>query len=597
MQKQSPKDTNAADKIVGVIIDNKGRLQVEPCNKKGKTNLYDLTDTTGLHAGDVIVMEELVSTSGTGLQAKMIRVLGQKTSPGILSLISLVEVGLSETFSQAALDESRKMTVPDLQGREDLRQIPLVTIDGADARDFDDAVFAESMENGGFHLIVAIADVSWYVQPGSALDKEAHARGNSTYFPDRVIPMLPEALSNNLCSLKPHEDRACMAFHLWIDQDGNLTGQKVVRGLMNSAARLTYKQAQAAKDGQTDAITGPLVNTVIEPLYAAYTLLRQAREKRQAMELDLPEAEISIDAQGKTADIRKNARLDSQRLIEEFMIMANVAAATALEGEGAACIYRTHSAPPSPAKIKTLRASLSTHGLTLPEGEVTSSAALQAVIRQAAQLPNSVAIIEEILRVQAKADYSTQNNNHFGLALKRYAHFTSPIRRYADLLVHRSLADAFNMGAGGLDDTQKEQLADMARHITETEIRSTKAERNARKRFAAAFFSANIGKTFTGRIVSVTSAGLFIRLNNSGTDGLLPMNRLPRDHYILSQDKTTLTGRDHGRVYRIDDTITARLREADALKGSIVLEAINDNKAAGTPQKKHSRKGQKPPRR
>ncbi len=565
------------NKIVGLVVENNGRLQVDPCDKKKRTGFYDLTgDLKGVNAGDVVVVEECVSAAGTSLQVKMMRVLGHKTSPGILSLISLAEVGLSETFSQAALNAATAMTVPDLQGREDLRAIPLVTIDGADARDFDDAVFAESTADGGFHLIVAIADVSWYVQPGSDLDKEAYARGNSTYFPDRVLPMLPEFLSNGLCSLKPHEDRACMAFHLWIDRDGVLTGHKVARGLMNSAARLTYQQVQSAKDGQQDAVTGPLMKTVINPLYAAYAVLRQAREKRGTMDLDLPEGKISV-SHGKTVGVKTTARMDSQRLIEEFMILANVAAATALESKGAACVYRVHSTPPSARKVEALRALISECGFSLPAGEIKSAAAFKDVIQKAAQTTHGDTIIKAILRVQAKATYDTQNAGHFGLALKRYAHFTSPIRRYADLLVHRSLADAFNMGQGALDSTQKTHLPDMAKHITETEVRSAKAERSAHDRFSAAFFAAHIGQDFKGRIISATNAGLFVKLANAGTDGLLPMHGLPKDYYVLDKDHGTLTGRNHGRVYRVGEPITVRLKKADALKGSILLAAANDN--------------------
>jgi len=585
------------EKIVGVVVQSNGKFQINPCDKKQRFTHYNLqpADMNGAREGDVVVMEALPQT-GAVLQAKVVRVLGQKTSSGILSLISLCEKGLSETFSEAALYEVKSVDVPGLQGREDLRAIPLVTIDGADSRDFDDAVFAESTADGGFHLIVAIADVSWYVRPGSKLDHEAYARGNSTYFPDRVLPMLPEALSNGLCSLKPHEDRACLAFHLWVDKDGNLTGQKIVRGLMNSAARLTYKQVQTAKDGQADSLTQPLMNTVIKPLYAAYTALRKAREMRGAMDLDLPENKVSVDDKGRIAGVKSAARMDSQRLIEEFMVLANVAAATALESKQAPCVYRDHSSPPAADRVEALRKYIGTFGLTLPEGEIKSASVFKELMEKAARLPNGHLIIKAILRVQAKAAYDTRNIGHFGLALERYAHFTSPIRRYADLLVHRSLINAFNMGAGGLDKNQESQLEEMARHISDTEDLSANAARSAHDRFAAAFLSARIGENFTGRITGVTKAGLFVRLDDSGADGLLPMKGLPDDYYECDQDQHTLTGRNHGQIFRTGETITVRLKEADGLRGSILLEAANDNSAAipGKQLKKNQPKSSRP---
>jgi len=565
------------DKIVGILTQHGGKLQLDPCDKKQKSIHYDLDagNLNGARAGDVVVAESVPAKGAP--QVKVTRVLGQRTSPGILSLVSLYERGLCEEFSKAALNEAKTMTVPDLQGREDLRAIPLVTIDGADSRDFDDAVFAESTADGGFNLIVAIADVSWYVLPGSELDKEAYARGNSTYFPDRVVPMLPEDLSNGLCSLKPHEDRACMAFHMTIDKDGNLTDYKIARGLMNSAARLTYEQVQAAKDGKPDAVTGSLMDTVINPLYAAFAVLRRARDDRGAMNLDMPEYKADVDGKGAIINVGKAARPESCKVIEEFMVLANVAAASTLEDKQAPCVYRNHDKPPS--ALEGLRDYLGTFGLTLPAGEITSPAAFRDVLEQAAKTPNGHLITKAVMRVQAKARYATDNIGHFGLALKRYAHFTSPIRRYADLLVHRSLAEAFNMGQGALDATQKAQIKDMAEHISETEILSAKAERSAHDRFAAAFLSKKVGEEFTGRIVNATSAGLFVRLDKAGADGLLPMRGLPQDYYDLDKAQHTLTGQKHGRVYRTGATITVRLKDADGLTGSVLLEAANDNSA------------------
>ncbi len=578
MQKKNPNE-----KIVGIVVENNGKFQILPCKKQRNVSPYAVSaaDLKGAKADDVVVIEE----DAVSLKAKVTRILGNKQSPGILSLISLCEKGLSETFSAAAVKETENLTVPELGNREDLRQVPLVTIDGADSRDFDDAVFAEKTADGGFHLIVAIADVSAYVLPGSALDQEAYLRGNSTYFPDRVLPMLPEALSNGLCSLRPHEDRAVLAFHLYIDKDGNLQDQKLVRGLMNSAARLTYTQVQAAKDGQTDATTAPIMSTVIEPLYEAYAALKKAREARGAMDLDLPEQKIAMNGNS-VGKVAVNARIDSQRLIEEFMVLANVAAATALEDQGAPCIYRTHSEPPSPDRVATLRAFLKTFDLELPEGEIKSGADFKDVMKQAQLLPNGDQIVRAILRVQAKAVYDTANIGHFGLALEKYAHFTSPIRRYADLFVHRSLVAAFNLGAGGLDDASINKAQETAEHITETDGISTKAARAADERLAAAYFADHIGETIEGRVSGIFKGGVFVRLGNTGADALLPIRSLGDDFYTLSEDQQSFKGRKSGETFAVGDKLSVVVTDSDAFSGSIVVANDNVKKSAPAQQKK-----------
>ena len=594
-------------RIIGLVVRSHGKLQVDPSDKKGKSTLFPLTADSNAQEGDVVVAEGLHQDGA--VHAKVVRILGQKTSPGILSLISLCEQGLSEEFSAAALNEVKTMSVPDLnaahttnidnktktttipalEGREDLRSIPLVTVDGADTRDRDDAIFAEKTADGGFHLIVAIADVSWYVHPGSETDKEAFERGNSTYFPDRVLPMLPEALSNGLCSLNPHENRACLAAHLWIDKDGNMTGYKFARALMNSAASLTYKQLQAAKNGQPDAVTAPLMDKVVTPLYEAYDILRTARENRGALDLEMPVSKVAVNDNGDVST-SSDSRLDSHKVIEEFMILANVAAASALEDKGAPCVYRIHSSPPYQDKPNSsmdgLRQLLAPLGLSLPAGEIKNPAAFKEVLEKVKSLPEGPAIIKAITRMQAKAIYDTHNIGHFGLALEKYAHFTSPIRRYADLLVHRSLVDAFNLGSGALSQDQKARINEMTAHITETEKLSARAERSAHDRFAAASLAKRVGEEFTGRVVGVTNAGLFVRLDKTGVDGLVPMRNLPDDFYEIDNETHTLTGKRHGRVYASGDILTVHLKNVDSLKGSIILAAANDNTAQARPQSK-----------
>ena len=457
--------------------------------------------------------------------------------------------------------------MPDLGTREDLRKIPLVTIDGADARDFDDAVFAEKTDNDGFHLIISIADVAYYVRPGSALDQEAYQRGNSTYFPDRVVPMLPEALSNDLCSLRPQEDRACMAFHLWIDKHGQLIKHKVVRGLMRSAARLTYEQVQAAQDGVIDDITKPLLKTVIKPLYEAYNILDRARQERGALDLDLPERQIVLNEKGHMSGVKRRERLDAHKLIEEFMILANVAAAMALEKQKAPCIYRVHDQP-TEEKLNNARDFIEAFGLSLPKGGIVKPAQINHLLQRASQMEYSHLISEVILRTQSQAIYSPENIGHFGLALRRYAHFTSPIRRYADLLVHRSLIKAYNLGPGGLNEEESITLEDKADHISQTERVSAEAERSAIDRFTATWMSNHIGAEFNGRINGVTRFGLFVTLDETGADGLIPMRSLPNDFYVHNEEQHALIGRRNKKIYRLGANITVRIIEADGLTGS-----------------------------
>lgn len=567
------------DALVGLIGKSPyGQFVLTPCSKKNsQTYVIDPARMGGAREGDIVLAKPDAKSVSTRPVARVTKVLGLASDPGILSLISAHEKGLRTEFNQAAIDQTKAMTIPALQGRADLRAVPLVTIDGADARDFDDAVFAEPTQDG-FHLIVAIADVSWYVRPGTDLDNEAYQRGNSTYFPDRVLPMLPEKLSNELCSLKPGEDRACIAAHLWIDKAGQLQKYSFERALMKSAARLTYDQVQAAKDGQTDAVTAPLMAHVINPLYAAYDILDKARTARGAMAIEGNEYKAVVDrTTGAVKDIVKRPSLESNKLIEEFMILANVAAASALSGKNAPCVYRVHDKPVSADRIENLRGYLSTLGIALPAGQGDEPDFFNTALAAAAKTPYAAIVQDAVLRVQAKAFYSMDNTGHFGLALEKYAHFTSPIRRYADLLVHRSLVDQFNMGAGGLDKAQSANLSKMAEHISNTELASTNAERASNDRFAATFLSPRKGDQFEGTIQSVTMAGLFVKFETIGAVGLVPWKSLPRDQYRLDEKTRSIVGQQH--VYRTGAKMDIRIVETDGLKGSILLEPANGNSA------------------
>ena len=564
--------------VMGQLAKTAKGYILKPVDKKAKYN-FDVSesDMLGAKPGDLVVCEIMPSRGIKRRKAKVTEVIGHRDDVNAISLIALHEAGMHEKFLEKVIEETKGLKVPPLGKREDLRNIPLVTIDGADARDFDDAVFAEETPEG-FHLIVAIADVAYYVRPNSNLDREAYRRGNSTYFPDRVVPMLPEALSNDLCSLRPKEDRACMAFHLWIGRDGNLSKHKIVRGLMRSQARLIYEQVQAAKDGLVDDVTAPLMKEVIEPLYAAYEILDKARQQRGALDLDLPERQILIDEKGKMTGVQKRSRLDAHKLIEEFMILANVAAAQALEAKKAPCVYRIHDQPSS-EKLDSAREFVESFGLSLPRGQITRPAQINQLLQKASQLEYSQLISQVILRTQSQAVYHPENIGHFGLALRRYAHFTSPIRRYADLLVHRSLIRAYGLGEGGLTDEERVTLNEKAEHISQTERTSAEAERSAIDRFTAAWMSERIGAEFSGVISSVTRFGLFVTLDENGADGLIPIRTLPDDFYVHDEKQHALIGRKNGRIYRLGARIQIRLKEADGLTGSSVFELANDKSA------------------
>lgn len=569
------------NRVLGVIVKIKRGFILKPTDRKAKYE-FDIvqSDLNGAQEGDLCVAEVQPSRGLNNKRVRIVETIGRQDDPKAISLVAMHQVGIRAEFPKAVIEETKNMTVPELKGREDLRPIPLVTIDGADARDFDDAVFAEETPDG-FHLIVAIADVAYYVTFGSDLNREALRRGNSTYFPDRVVPMLPEKLSNDLCSLVPRENRATLAVHMWIDNSGKLKTFKFVRGLMRSEARLTYEQVQAAKDGVTDDVTGPLMERVINPLYKAYDVLWKAREVRGALDLDLPERRIVINDKNEMTGVTLRERLDSHKLIEEFMILANVAAAQGLEARKVPCVYRVHDKP-SPDKLDGVREFIEGFGLSLPKGQVLRPAQINQLLHQAAKLPFSQVVSQVVLRCQAQAHYNPENAGHFGLALQRYAHFTSPIRRYADLLIHRSLIRAFDLGPGGLNDEEAVRLEEMSQQISDTERKSMEAERSTVDRFTAQYLSEKIDGEFEGRITGVTRFGLFVALNETGADGIIPIRTLPDDFYEHDEKQHALIGRRSRRLYRLGASIRIRLAEADPITGGMVF-AVTNNDGADIP--------------
>ncbi|WP_434614358.1 ribonuclease R [Azospirillum sp. B2RO_4] len=568
-------DGEREGRILGVYRPSADGGRIHPTDRRHKTEFLVLPPNRGeAEAGDLVFADILPAGRAGQPQARVVERLGSTDEPRAFSLIAIHAHGIPTAFPHAALREAELAAVPALMQREDLRDIPLVTIDGADARDFDDAVWAEpdtDPENpDGWHLIVAIADVSYYVRPGSALDRTAYERGNSVYFPDRVLPMLPEALSNGLCSLRPGEDRACLAFHLWIDRNGVLIRHRLVRGLMRSAARLTYEQVQDCHEGRPDEATATLADGVIAPLFGAYARLAAARAKRGTLELDLPERRVRIDERGRVAEIARRERHDSHRLIEEFMIAANVAAAEVLEGRSMPGLYRIHDRP-SMDKMEALRGFLAEIGHPLVKSADLTPSHFTRILRKVEGTSHAPLVSEVILRAQAQAAYSPDNIGHFGLALHRYAHFTSPIRRYADLIVHRALIRTLGLGVGGLDDETLGRLAEIGEHLSGTERRAAAAERDAVDRYTAAFLADRVGERFSGRISGVSRFGLFVRLDESGADGLIPASSLPDDRYDHDEAAHALVGQRTGRTYRLSSPVKVVLVEADPVGGSTLF--------------------------
>lgn len=565
--------------LVGIVVEDKrtGVKRVQPCNKKQHEQFLDIVYAGTLaNEGDIVVVEYADKQHKS---VAITKVLGQKDDPGMFSLISMHEQGLRTEFSKAAMAEAtdaKKMAIPDIDGkRKDERKTPFVTVDGADARDFDDAIWAEKTDKG-WHIKVAIADVSYYVRPEDELNNESYIRGNSTYFPDRVNPMLPKELSNGICSLNPGVDRAVMVFDMHLDNDGKiLSVADPYRALINSAARLTYEQLQSAHDGKPDEKTTPLMDNVVKPLYGAYEALAKARAARGTLDLEMPENKVKVKT-GKVEDIGPYERVTSHKVIEEFMLAANVAAAQALERKLSPVVYRVHSPPPKPEKLEALAEYAQGLGLEADGEELQTREGMSALLTQAKGKPYYDLLAEMLLRSQAKAAYSTESEGHFGLALDSYAHFTSPIRRYSDLLVHRLLVTAFNMGAGGITPDELGRLQEMSEHISETEVRSTYAERDSEKRYAASYMADHVGETFSGKISSINELGMFVKLDKTGVQGFIPRKQLPKDFYEFIEEEHALVGRNSGRLYREGAAIDVVLRAVNPLIGAIDLKPAND---------------------
>ncbi|PPJ48659.1 ribonuclease R [Rhizobium sp. KAs_5_22] len=571
-----------------------GRLM--PIERRGEEMLISAGDLGDAKDGDLVEVE-IARTGRLGLtQARVLNVIGSVASEKAISMIAIYSHGIPHIFPQSVLDEADAAQHASMSHREDWRHVPLITIDPHDAKDHDDAVYAErdpSPDNpDGVIVTVAIADVSWYVRPKSALDREALKRGNSVYFPDRVVPMLPERISNDLCSLREGVDRPALAVRMTFSKEGRKAGHTFHRVMMKSAAKLSYQQAQAAIDGKADDKAGPLLEPILKPLWHAYEVLKRGRDRRQPLELDMPERKIILKPDGTVDRVHVPERLDAHKLIEEMMIQANVSAAETLEKKRQPLVYRIHDAPKL-SKQETLREFLATIGLTLAKGAGLRSNSFNGILAKALDTPHQTMVNEMVLRSQSQAIYSPENIGHFGLNLLKYAHFTSPIRRYADLIVHRALVGSLGLGEGGITPEEEASLDDIAAEISTFERRAMAAERDTVNRLIAHHLAGRVGDEFDGQISGVTKAGLFITLPQFGADGFVPVSTLGRDYYIYDEAHQALSGEKTGLGYRLGDSVEVKLVEAIPLAGALRFEMLSDGRPMPTATRSFHKAGRR----
>jgi len=563
-----------ADQLMGVVeIDRTGKGWLAPVDKRVR-NASPISDLGGAEAGQLVLAEPAGRSPRAGV--KVTSVLGDPLAPKAFSLIAIAKHGIPFAFSPETLDEGQlaaRLPLSESQ-REDLRDLPIVAIDPSDARDHDDAIWAEPDGKGGFRAVVAIADVSFYVRPGGMLDREARKRGNSVYFPDRVVPMLPEVLSADVCSLRAGADRAAMACNLEIAADGRVTSWRFTRALVRISEVIAYEEAQRRIDA--NAAGENLVH-----LWGAWRCLEQARKDRDPLELELPERRVLLDDAGKIREIALRERLDAHRVVEDFMIAANVAAAKALEGKVAPVVYRIHE-PPSREKLVALKDYLATFDRKLALGQVITPGLFNRMLKDVADESEKALIMEAVLRSQTQAYYGPRNAGHFGLSLGSYAHFTSPIRRYADLLVHRALVDAYGLEqavpksdlppTSGLSDRDRADLSRVSEAISAAERRAMEAERETIDRYVAAWLSSRVGEVFDCRITGVQRFGLFATILSLGGDGLVPVSVLGAERFFHDEKAQVLEGEQSGTRYALGDRLRLRLAEANPLTGALKFE-------------------------
>ncbi|KEC56868.1 ribonuclease R [Bartonella rochalimae] len=564
--------------MLGIVRElENGEWHIDPIERKNNELIIDISTNIDIKAGDLVEIEIKNSTNYRFKQAKVRNILGHIDNETNLSMIALISKEIPHIFPSDVLEQAENIKPDNAVNREDWRQLPFITIDPPDAKDHDDAVYAikdESLANsGGWIIIVAIADVSCYIQTGSILDQEALKRGNSVYFPDRVVPMLPECISNDRCSLHEGKDRPALAVRMIFDANGNKRKHSFHRIVMRTAAKLSYQEVQCAIEGKTNKKTAPLLENILQPLWGAYSCLKIARNHRQPLELEIPDKKIILDQNGYIQDVVMLSHLEAHRLIEEFMIQANVAAAETLKGHHQPLIYRIHSKP-SLAQQEMLQNFLQSLGISLARGAELTSAQLNNILTKTMNTQQEELVNQIILRSQSQAEYSPKNIGHFGLNLPNYTHFTSPIRRYADLIIHRALIKALKLGNDGLTDEQEKNFAKIATQISLYERRAMMAERETVDRLVAHYLANKIGHSFTARISGVTKAGLFIALDKLNADGFVPISTLKSDYYYFDEVQHTLIGKRSRKCYQLGDVVEVKILEVQPFSGALCFEML-----------------------
>ena len=585
--KKTPKNT------LGIFKETSEGGRILPIEKSGREWSVKLSDALDAKDGELVEAEQIKGKRASGLYAaRVINIVGDPSGPKAVSLIAIHQHGIPHQFPEDVLNESENSNFSVDAKREDLTKIPFVTIDPSDARDHDDAVYSHPDKDpsniGGHVLWVAIADVAHFVKPGSALDEEARKRGNSTYFADRVVPMLPDRLSGDLCSIHEGIERPCLAVCITIDKSGKKLKQTFHRANIKSVASLNYEEVQKSVEGTVNEKVKPHFENVIKPLYECYFCLKKSKDCRQPLDLDLPERKVELFKNGRVKAVVLKERFDSHRLIEEFMILANVAAAEELSKARSEFLYRVHEEP-TPEKLNALREVAQSAGFNLAKGQVMQTSHLNDLLTKSKQSDLSELISMTTLRSMSQAYYSRENFGHFGLALKKYAHFTSPIRRYSDLITHRALISSLGLGCDGLKEMDSEKLEGTAKHISDTERRSMVAERDTTDRYLASYLSEKVGNEFEGKISGVAKFGFFVRLNESGAEGIVPVRTLGTDFYYYDDRTNTLRGSETGLIIGLGQRATVRLKEVDPIAGGIAFDALNiDGEKIPNIQKKRS---------
>ena len=583
----------SAELLLGVVKQEGSRHYLSPVDKRERREIM-ISDLNNAQPGDLVLAEP--SGRPPRVTARVDAILGDPFAPRSFSLIAIHKHGLRDTFGEEVIAEAEHVAKLDLGQREDLTHLPIVAIDPADARDHDDAIWASPRDDGGWDAIVAIADVSFYVREGSALDKEAKARANSVYFPDRVVPMLPEELSADICSLKAGKDRAALACHMVVGKDGALLSWRFTRAKIRVAANIAYEDAQGAIDGTPGLVDAEIIEGALKPLWSCWAALFAAREKRQPLDLDLPERRVMLDEKGRILSVAPRERLDAHRLVEDYMIAANVAAAKALEAKKAPVMYRIHEGP-GREKLVALKDYLATFDIEFALGQVVRPQTFNHILERIGDHDARPEIMEQVLRTQMQARYGPQNLGHFGLALGSYAHFTSPIRRYADLVVHRSLVRSYRLGEGAMSDGAAAGMETLGEHISMLERRAMEAERETIDRYVAAFLSDRVGQLLACRISGVQPFGFFATVEGLGGDGLVPAAILGNEYFRYDEAAKALVGDDTGETFRQGQKLELKLVEANPVSGALRFELPQGKFGGGGTGPRKDRTAPRGPRR